>query len=167
MYLPAALLAVMKAGAAYLPLDPDTPKARRMLCLEDAAPVLVLTQRSLIHDFPETTARMLILEDILDAEHGDSSSLPTEKVNPEDAAYVIHTSGSTGRPKGVEISHRALVNLLVSMCERPGFTSEDTLLAVTTISFDIAGLEMFLPLMAGGRVVIASRQVALDPYLLS
>ena len=166
MYLPAALLAVMKTGAAYLPLDPDAPKARRMLCLEDAAPVLVLTQRSLAHDFPEVAARMLILEDVLEEKNVDSSSLFMEKVNPHDAAYVIHTSGSTGRPKGVEISHRALLNLLFSMSERPGFSSDDTLLAVTTISFDIAGLEMFLPLMAGGRVVIASRSVAIDPYLL-
>ena len=167
MYLPAALLAVMKTGSAYLPLDPDTPSARRMLCLEDAAPMLVLTQRSLRADVPESGARMVILEDLLSHVGAVSALQVPEEASADDAAYVIHTSGSTGRPKGVEVSHRALVNLLLSMLERPGFRSSDTLLAVTTISFDIAGLEMFLPLLAGGRVVIASREVALDPYLLA
>ena len=135
-----------------------------MLCLEDAGPVIVLTQRSVVDDVPSTAARMMVLEELL--EDRISACADRDRANPEDAAYVIHTSGSTGRPKGVEVSHRSLVNLLLSMRERPGFATEDTLLAVTTISFDIAGLEMFLPLITGGRLVIASRRVALDPYLL-
>ena len=99
-----------------------------------------------------------------------SHSHPAVEGHPEsldNAAYVIHTSGSTGRPKAVEISHRAFVNLLESMREKPGFSASDTLLAITTVSFDIAGLELFLPLISGGKVVIASRSVALDPYLLA
>ena len=167
LYLPAALLAVMKTGAAYLPVDPNTPKARRMLCLQDAVPILVLTQRTLTEDVPATSARLFVVEDVLEDLGPPPAYARLEQVNPEDAAYVIHTSGSTGRPKGVEVSHGALTNLLLSMRERPGLRSTDTLLAVTTISFDIAGLEMFLPLIAGGRIVIASREVALDPYLLT
>lgn len=167
-YLPAALLAILKTGAAYLPLDPATPQARRELCLEDAAPAVVLTERGLLGDLPETNARVLVLEEALagaaewvgDVAGGVVGGL-------DEAAYVIHTSGSTGRPKGVEISHRAVVNLLTSMQWEPGFCADDVLLAVTTISFDIAGLEMFLPLISGGRVVVAPRAVALDPVLLA
>ena len=84
--------------------------------------------------------------------------LPTSARGPRDLAYVIYTSGSTGKPKGVEIEHRAVVNLLASMQRRPGLDREDTLLAITTLSFDIAGLEIFLPLMCGARVVIAGRR---------
>ncbi len=166
-FLPASLLAILRTGAAYLPLDPGTPRARRLLCMEDAAPVVLLTQRSLRDDLPAGDATVLLLEEAI-----EEGSLPDDGGDPVvndlgDAAYVIHTSGSTGRPKAVEISHRALVNLLVTMADKPGFTAGDTLLAVTTISFDIAGLELFLPLLTGGRVVIASRAVALDPYLLT
>src|SRR5208282_2201177 len=81
----------------------------------------------------------------------------------DNLAYVIYTSGSTGTPKGVEIPHSAIVNLLLSMRQQPGFTSSDTLLAVTTLSFDIAALEMFLPLVTGGRLAIATRDEARDP----
>src|SRR5207302_9919396 len=86
--------------------------------------------------------------------------------SPHNLAYVLYTSGSTGKPKGVEIPHSALVNFLLSMQRAPGFTATDTILAVTTLSFDIAGLELFLPLISGGRVVIASRDDTLDPRRL-
>ena len=164
-HLLAALLAVLKSGAAYLPLDPDTPKVRRSMCLEDATPILLLTQQSLLPDLPQTAAAILVLEEICEADFPTLTSPVV--VESQDAAYVIHTYGSTGRPKGVEVSHRALVNLLLSMQQKPGFAATDTLLAVTTVSFDIAGLELLLPLVAGGRVIIASRRVALDPYLLA
>jgi len=87
-------------------------------------------------------------------------------VTPDDLAYVIYTSGSTGKPKGVEIPHRALVNFLGAMAQRPGLTAEDTLLAVTTLSFDIAGLELYLPLVTGGRVVVAATEDTTDPAAL-
>ena len=86
---------------------------------------------------------------------------------PSDLAYVLYTSGSTGKPKGVQISNRALVNFLSAMQREPGLGADDTLLAVTTLSFDIAGLELFLPLISGARVVIASREVAVDGMRLS
>ena len=77
-------------------------------------------------------------------------------------AYVLYTSGSTGKPKGVEVTHRSLVNFLTSMACVPGLSKADTLLAITTLAFDIAGLELFLPLMVGARVVIASSQEVRD-----
>ena len=85
----------------------------------------------------------------------------------DDLAYVIHTSGTTGRPKGVEISHRSIVNELTSMQAEPGFSSRDRMLALATISFDIAGLELFLPLISGGSVVIVKRELANDPWRLA
>jgi amino acid adenylation domain-containing protein len=164
-HLVAALLGILKTGAAYLPLDPGTPAARVALCLEDAAPVVVLTQRSRVADLPPTAAHILVLEDILAAAY-PQGFIPTP-VSPDALAYVIHTSGSTGRPKGVELRHRGVVNFLLSMQQTPGFTAADTLVAVTTVSFDIAVLELFLPLISGGKVVIASRQTALDPNVLA
>lgn len=86
----------------------------------------------------------------------------TSGVNSKNLAYVIFTSGSTGRPKGVQIEHRAVVNLLESMSHVPGVTAEDVLVAVTTLSFDIAGLELFLPLIKGAQVVVAGRDIVVD-----
>jgi amino acid adenylation domain-containing protein len=164
-YLVAGLIGVLKTGAAYLPLDPGTPAARIALCLEDAEPAVILTQRSRLADLPATAAKVLILEDILAAPY--PAELPASAADPDALAYVIHTSGSTGRPKGVELKHQGVVNLLLSMQREPGFTAADTLVAVTTISFDIAVLELFLPLITGGKVVVASRETALDPTALA
>ena len=162
----AGILAVLYTGAAYLPLDPETPLSRVALCIEDAKPVTIFSTKSLNADLSRMNAHVLFVEDV--------EPLPPESRSPigfepsaNDLAYIIHTSGSTGRPKGVEISHASLVNLLTSMQVEPGFSSSDVMLAVTTISFDIAALELFLPLISGGRVVIASREIAQDPYLLA
>ena len=87
---------------------------------------------------------------------------PTASTTADSLAYVIYTSGSTGKPKGVEIRHRSLVNFLASMQRQPGIAPSDRLLAVTTLSFDIAGLELYLPLVSGARVVIAPRAAAFD-----
>ncbi len=160
----AGLLAILKAGGAYLPLDPSFPQARLELILENARPAALLTQRGLAGDLPASTARVLFCED---CDGSAPEVAPPDPVALEDLAYVLYTSGSTGTPKGVEISHRALVNLLESMRREPGFSADDALLAVTTFSFDIAALELFLPLVAGGRVVLASRDVAADPFRLA
>src|SRR5262249_14695666 len=95
-----------------------------------------------------------------------SSRKPAKAVTPENLAYVIYTSGSTGAPKGVEVEHRAFINLLCSMRDEPGLSGSDTLVAVTTLSFDIAGLELFLPLIVGARVIIAGRETAADGHAL-
>jgi len=165
----AGLLAILKTGAAYLPLDPGTPHSRIALCLEDAQPAIVMTQSSVVSDLPDVGARVLLMEDLVAADsipgkHGEATN---DLAGPEDTAYIIHTSGSTGRPKAVELCHGAVVNLLLSMQREPGFKATDTLVAVTTVSFDIAVLELFLPLITGGQVVIASRSAASDPYRLA
>jgi amino acid adenylation domain-containing protein len=160
----AGLLGILQAGAAYLPLDPHAPASRRKLCLEDAKPAAILTQTT-IGDIPADIAPLLFV-DALDGNESFNRG-PARATTPDDLAYVIYTSGTTGDPKGVEISHSAIVNLLTSMQVEPGFSDRDRLLAVTTVSFDIAALELFLPLISGGTVILASREVAQDPSLLA
>jgi amino acid adenylation domain-containing protein len=164
--LPIALLAVLKCGAAYVPMDPGYPAARLAMMAEDARVRIVITETAAASAAPpvETLIRLDTMAGELGAEPTDA---PAVTVNGEDRAYILFTSGSTGRPKGVEIPHRALENFQVSMQREPSFTRDDRLLAVTTISFDIAGLEIFLPLVSGGTVVIASRRDASDPDALA
>ena len=156
-----ALLAILKAGGAYVPLDPAYPAARLALMLQDAeAPVLVTTH-GLQANLPDHAATVVTL-DGAEVQRQPRVDNPVGAAQPAHLAYVIYTSGSTGRPKGVEIPHRAVVNFLTSMRQQPGLGAQDTLLAVTTLSFDIAALEIFLPLTVGARLVIASRSVAAD-----
>jgi amino acid adenylation domain-containing protein len=156
----AALLAVLKSGAAYVPLDPTYPADRLALIAADARIDVLLTETPWADLLPREGFRTLFLDDAnaLPASEEDLGRL----AEPEDLAYAIYTSGSTGRPKGVEISHRALVNFLESMRRAPGMEEGDCLLAVTSLSFDIAGLEMYLPLLSGGRVWIVDREKARD-----
>ncbi|MGA2183680.1 MAG: amino acid adenylation domain-containing protein [Bryobacteraceae bacterium] len=157
-----SLLAVWKAGGAYVPLDPSFPPARLAFMADDSGLRLLLTTKSLAGHL-NTAAPILVLDDAAAAEiaQEDDSSFDAG-AGPDDLAYVIYTSGSTGKPKGVQIHHQALVNLLSAVLARPGLTADDVLLAVTTISFDIAGLELFAPLLAGARIVLASREQASD-----
>lgn len=161
----AGLLGILKAGAAYLPLDPAFPAQRLSLIVDEAKPRVLLTQRSLKDCVPESTARVILCDDV---DPFDVGAVPlTANVGAGHLAYIIYTSGSTGKPKGVEIPHGAVVNLFLSMMREPGCGADDRLLAVTTLSFDIAALELFLPLMAGGRVVIAKKDDAFDPARLA
>ncbi|MFF1902981.1 amino acid adenylation domain-containing protein [Kitasatospora sp. NPDC058218] len=157
-----ALLAVLKAGGAFVPLDPRFPPERTAFMLADSGLPVLLTQRPLAEALPVTGAEVLCLDEL----HEDLAVEPAhgldEPVAGQDLAYVIYTSGSTGRPKGVEIPHRALANFLCAMKERPGIGPDDTLLAVTTHSFDISLLELLLPLAEGARVVVAERGAAAD-----
>jgi len=161
----AALLGILKTGAAYVPLDPTLPPARQIQCLEESGAMVLLAQTGLMPELPRRTLLVLRLEDIIDGPQ-DGELLP-DCTGLDDLAYVLCTSGTTGKPKAVEITHRALVNLLVSMQQEPGFAASDCLLAVTNLSFDIAGLELFLPLLSGGHVVLASREITADPFLLA
>ncbi len=161
----AGLLAILKTGAAFLPLDPAFPPPRLAMIVGDAAPSVLLTQRSLQVSLPATGAGIVLCDEEPAREDAAVQLLPAE--DPRAAAYVLYTSGSTGRPKGVEVSHRAIMNLLDSMQREPGLTRHDALLAVTTVAFDIAMLELFLPLLSGGRVVLAGRDVATDPRRLA
>jgi len=153
----AALLGVMRSGAAYVPLDPDFPGQRLGMMLDDAVPKVLIATTETVKAAPKGDWDVLNVNEI-----EATASAPKVKMNSADLAYVIYTSGSTGKPKGVEISHRSAVNFLCSMRETPGIEKEDRLLAVTTLSFDISLLEMFLPLMAGATVVIAEKEDVKD-----
>jgi polyketide synthase PksJ len=158
-----ALLGVLASGAAYVPLDPTYPADRLRHMANDAGVALVVTQRELADVASVTGAPALWL----DPGWADGvAAVPGTGPAPTDDAYVIYTSGSTGRPKGVRVGHRALVNLLCSMAYEPGYTDRDRLLAVTTVSFDIAGLELFLPLITGGSVEIAPAAATRDGIAL-
>lgn len=157
-----ALLAVLKAGGAYVPLDPAFPRERIAFMLEDAAIAVVVTQASLRDALPGTAARALVIDAEPDEPAAAPATRPAADVSAASLAYVIYTSGSTGRPKGVQIEHGAVVNFLRSMQREPGIGPADRLVSVTTLSFDICGLEIFGPLSAGGTVVLASRATALD-----
>ncbi len=162
-----ALLGILKAGGAYVPLDPAFPSERLAGMVEDSGMGVLVTHRGLDQVLSIRPPRIVRLD-------GDERAATTPGVahegaprpDPRSLAYVLYTSGSTGKPKGVEIPHSALVNFLLSMQRTPGFTAADSILAVTTLSFDIAGLELFLPLISGGRVVIAGRDDVLDPRRL-
>ncbi|GAA0942730.1 amino acid adenylation domain-containing protein [Actinocorallia libanotica] len=158
-----ALLGVLKAGAAYLPLDPSHPIARLAFQLQDAAPAVVLTPKRLLGTVPVHDAPLLVVEDATSA-GGDRKGARPE---PADRAYVLYTSGSTGRPKGVEVGHAALVNLLLGVGERLGDQAGRTWLGLTSPSFDISALELYLPLVTGGRVVIAPEALSGDGAALS
>jgi amino acid adenylation domain-containing protein len=161
-----ALLAVMKAGAAYVPLDPAFPRDRLRFMIDDAALAWVITHDA-VHDVPApASGRVLNLDHDRGAAATAADAPPRTDSGLRDLAYVLYTSGSTGRPKGVQIEHRSLLNFITSMAREPGAGPNDTLLAVTTLSFDIAGLELLLPLATGGRVEVASRDEAADPQLL-
>jgi len=166
------LLGILKAGGAYLPLDPSFPQDRVAYMVADAQAPVILTQARLVASLPVHNALQIVLdaewEQITRGGVPRGEEQPELRAGPENLAYMIYTSGSTGKPKGVQIPHRAVVNFLMSMLHEPGFTAEDRLLAVTTLSFDIAGLELYLPLIVGGRVILASRDLATDgPQLLT
>jgi amino acid adenylation domain-containing protein len=153
------LLGILKAGGAYVPLDPAYPPERLAFMLEDAKISVLLTQKKLLETLPKNSASLVFLD--ADLEGISSCDEPVVGLqNSSNLAYVIYTSGSTGKPKGVQISHASAVNLLSSMRQQLAIADRDVWLAVTSLSFDIAALELFLPITTGSRVVVASREVA-------
>ncbi|HEX8695784.1 MAG TPA: amino acid adenylation domain-containing protein [Longimicrobium sp.] len=163
--LPAALLGILKSGAAYLPLDPSYPAERVSFMLSDSGAALVLTESALRDALPADAPEAVLCPPR--PSPGETVERPDVAVAPADRAYLIYTSGSTGRPKAVEVEHRGASAFLAAMAAGPGIAAGDVLLAVTTISFDISVLELFLPLVAGARVVIASREEAADAPALA
>ncbi|MCI5119714.1 MAG: amino acid adenylation domain-containing protein [Candidatus Electrothrix sp. AUS4] len=157
-----ALFAILKAGGSYVPLDPAFPQDRTAFMLEDTCLKLLLTESKIANQLPAPDINKILI----DTDWASINSQPLHNLNtaisPDNLAYIIYTSGSTGKPKGVQVPHKAVVNFLCSMSRTPGLTAKDTLLAVTTLSFDISVLELFLPLAIGGKTVIASRQTASD-----
>ncbi|HYW09431.1 MAG TPA: amino acid adenylation domain-containing protein [Longimicrobium sp.] len=155
-----ALLATWKAGAAYVPVDPAYPRERRAYMLRDCGATLVLTDAASRGGLPPTDAPVMVVDALELA--GEDDTPPAPGVDLDALAYVIYTSGSTGRPKGVMVPHRGVASFLASMRREPGISRGDVLVAVTSLSFDIAVLELILPLVAGARLVLATRDEATD-----
>ena len=151
-----AIIAVLRAGFCYIPLDPAYPRDRLGFIVADAQVAALLARRDVQASLPEADAPTIFIDDMPDGGAGAVPDLPARVRSADGPAYTIYTSGSTGTPKGVQVLHRNVVNLLDSMRKTPGMTPDDVLLAVTSPSFDIAVLEMILPLVVGARSVIAS-----------
>ena len=159
------LLGILKAGAGYVPLDPQYPVERLRHMCEDSQLKLIVTENELVETVGAFGKTVVAFEDFLRQDNASSSSTvnePQAHIAQADVCYVIYTSGSTGKPKGVMVPHGAVVNFLYSMKERPGFNAQDNVLAITTLSFDIAVLELYLPLLFGGTVVMADWATATD-----
>ncbi|HOU90370.1 MAG TPA: AMP-binding protein, partial [Polyangiaceae bacterium] len=163
-----SMLATLRAGGAYVPLDPSHPLERLRMVIDDARPgVLVLADDSPLVGHAPAGARIISKQELQAvASRSDGTTMAQQSATPQQLQYVLYTSGSTGKPKGVEIERGAFANFITSMKREPGFTENDCLLAVTTTTFDIAGLELFLPLCSGGTVEIVPREVAMDPKRL-
>ena len=163
-----ALLGVQKAGGAYVPLDPGLPAARLNFMLTDSGATVLVAVGGVTAELAVPDGVHLL--DFSAEAHSlgglDSTDFEAN-VDTDDVAYVIYTSGSTGLPKGVAVSHGSLSNFLCSMKHEPGLAADDVVMALTTISFDIAALELYLPLVVGARIELASREVATDPGALA
>lgn len=159
------LLGVLKSGGAYVPLDPEFPPDRLRYMFEDCKPAVLITQTSLQPIWDKLEFQIEKFHVDRDAHLLDSqpTSNPLSAAGPDSRAYVIYTSGSTGRPKGCELIHHGVVNFMKSMELRPGISASDVVVAATTVSFDIAVLELLLPLAVGARIAMASRATARTP----
>lgn len=162
-----AVLGVLKSGGAYIPMDPMFPAQRIGYMIEDSQMPVIVTQQSLADSLPPHNAQLVLMDDNDPKLARQPLENPSLLGDADSLAYVIFTSGSTGRPKGVQIPHRALVNFLISMQRQPGIASTDVLASITTLSFDIAGLELYLPLISGARLVVLSADTAADGVALS
>jgi amino acid adenylation domain-containing protein/thioester reductase-like protein len=162
-----ALLAILKAGGAYVPLDPAYPKERLAFMLEDSQLPILVTQQNLLEQLPQNSAQVVCLDRDEKKIDKYSNENCNSEVCSENLAYIIYTSGSTGKPKGVQIQHGSVVNLLLSMEQEPGITEKDTLLAITTYSFDLSVPDWYLPLIVGARIKLIKREIASEPKQLA
>lgn len=164
-------LGILQAGCTYVPLDPEYPEDRLSYMISHSGMKHIVCEPSAskrLGGKNSNPPELLEFDELLASIQMNLSSqeLAPTAVNPELAAYIIYTSGSTGLPKGVAVPHRSVVNFLLTMKKRPGFTQDDRLMAVTTLSFDIAVLELFLPISVGGTVDIVPSDVSKDPHQL-
>jgi amino acid adenylation domain-containing protein len=156
------LLGILKAGGAYVPLDPAYPKDRIAYIMGDAHAPVLITHEKLLPSLPEQRAQVVLLDAQWSSIEKEGRDNLAPKARAGNLAYVIYTSGSTGKPKGVQLEHRSVVNFLCTMQDEPGIAETDIVAAVTTLCFDIAGLEIYLPLVTGAQVVVISREEASD-----
>jgi polyketide synthase PksJ len=161
------LLGILKAGAAYLPLDPQGPRNRTMGILEDASVSVVVTQSQSAALFDDVTIPTVFVDGDDFVSAGIDCEVPVVPRRSNHLAYVIYTSGSTGTPKGVQIAHRSLTNCLLSMIARLEVKRDDQFLAITALTFDIAALELLMPLIVGASVLIAHQSLVADGAALA
>jgi amino acid adenylation domain-containing protein len=159
------MLAIVKSGAAYVPLDPEYPQARIEFMLEDTKAGFLITEEKYSNKF-RYTGREILREDLLRQALQYPTTPPKIDIDMDNLVYVLYTSGSTGKPKGAQITQRGLVNFLVEMQYEPGLDENDCVLALTTISFDISGLELYLPLITGAEIILTDAQTSKDTRLL-
>jgi amino acid adenylation domain-containing protein len=161
------LLAIAKAGGAYVPLDPAYPMDRLEYMIDDAAPKMLLTRRSLADRLSPLRAEVMCIDtDWAVVEREDTSDVESG-IRPENLVYVIYTSGSSGRPKGVQVQHASLTNLILSMLREPGVDRQDVLLSLSSLSFDMVVPELFVPLAVGARVILVESRAARNPAQLA
>ncbi|OXM59768.1 AMP-binding protein, partial [Amycolatopsis vastitatis] len=158
-----AVLAVLKSGAAYLPIDPGYPRARIAFMLDDARPMVVVTTSDLVHDLPDTTLTLVFDDDTTRELGGSPVTNPTDAdrsrpLLPQDCAYLIYTSGSTGIPKGVQVPHSGVASLAATHVDRLGAGPGSRVLQFAALSFDAAFWEMCMSLFTGGTFVLASAE---------
>ncbi len=168
-----SMLAVLKTGAAYLPIDPDYPAERIKFMFDDAQPVCIITNSAVVSKLPDSILPKIVLDEsefvgkLVNYPNTNVDQIERNEFSPLAPAYMIYTSGSTGKPKGVVVSMESLNNFLLSMQEQFLLTGQDRLLAVTTIAFDISALEIFLPLISGASCVIAQKETVQDLHALT
>ncbi|WP_222870843.1 non-ribosomal peptide synthetase/type I polyketide synthase, partial [Micromonospora sp. MP36] len=163
--LPVTLVGVIKAGGAYVPVDPDYPMERQRYVLAHSGAAVLVTEAGLADRFAGYAGEVVYSGEASLVTEPDTD--PEPLAGPDNLAYVIYTSGSTGRPKGVRVSHGAVVNTLAEMRERPGLTSDGTMLAMASFAFDMSVPELFLPLVVGARMLLVGRDVAYDAARLA
>lgn len=161
------LYGIMKTGAGYVPLDPAYPEDRLQYMCDHSQLKLVVTQESLLQQVASFGQQQIALDTLKQEINQLDSGSVENKATPEDICYVIYTSGSTGKPKGVQVPHGPVVNFLYAMQKTPGFAADESVLAVTTLSFDIATLELYLPTISGGKVVLLESAAASDGIQLA
>lgn len=160
--LPAILISILKAGGAYVPLDPAFPADRLQYMVEDSDATFIIITRSLQQTFQFNESKIIYIEDLISETNGKTYT--KYPVTEDTIAYILYTSGSTGKPKGVVIKHAGVVSELMDLAPKFGLGKEDRLLAITTISFDLSVLELFMPLLHGASVHLATKEEALDPF---